>query len=280
VGVIAEKWGRIPESFAKYRQGEGKMSRRDIIRLAVAESTNSEALALGEKGARSGTVVVAEMQTGGRGRLNRPWLSQQGMGLYFSIIMKPKLAAGDLPKITLAAGLAICKTVEAEYSLLPRLKWPNDLLLEGCKFGGILTETGSLQHLADGQLPLVVIGVGLNLFVPPGGFPPELETRATALSLHVDRIIAAETLLEACAAGLEEELRRLEKGAFPSILQEWCQRDASRGKMLTWVTPQGKKVTGFSLGPDAEGFLRIRDSAGNVHEVISGDINLVGKISG
>ena len=69
------------------------MSRRDIIRLAVTESTNSEALALGEKGARSGTVVVAEMQTGGRGRLNRPWLSQQGMGLYFSIITKPKLAA-------------------------------------------------------------------------------------------------------------------------------------------------------------------------------------------
>jgi BirA family biotin operon repressor/biotin-[acetyl-CoA-carboxylase] ligase len=250
---------------------------REIIRLGVTESTNSKALALGEKGAAAGTVITARAQTGGRGRLSRSWLSPPDMGLYFSIIMRPALAPEDLPKITLTAGLAVCKTVEAEYSLYPLLKWPNDLLLDGCKFGGILTETGPLQNLDGDQPPLVVVGVGLNLLPPAGGFPPDLQGRATSLSLHADRTVNPEMLLESCAVALEQGLQRLEKGDFPAILAEWKQRDGGRGRVLSWITPEGRKVTGISLGPDADGILRIRDGAGVVHEVISGDITLEGK---
>jgi BirA family biotin operon repressor/biotin-[acetyl-CoA-carboxylase] ligase len=200
------------------------------------------------------------------------------MGLYFSIILRPDLAPEHLPKITLAAGLAICKAVEAAYSVVPQIKWPNDLLLDGRKFGGILTETGSLQNLSTGQQPLVVAGAGLNLFSPAGGFPDDLQERATALSFHTERKISEEALLQANIVAIEKEVERLEKGYFPEILKEWMQRDASHGKILTWVTPQGKEVTGVSLGPDADGILRIRDAAGEVHEVISGDVNLVGEI--
>ncbi len=250
---------------------------REIIRLGVTESTNSEALTLGGRGAAAGTVVVAREQTGGRGRLSRSWLSPPGMGLYFSIILKPALGPDDLPKITLAAGLAICKTVEAEYSLYPQLKWPNDLLLDGCKFGGILTETGPLENMDAGQPPLVVVGVGLNFFPPPGGFPPDLQGRATSLSLHTDRAVDPKMLLKSCAAALEQGLQRLENGDFPAILAEWKQRDGVLGRVLSWITPEGRRVTGISLGPDADGFLRIRDDAGVVHEVISGDIKLEGK---
>ncbi len=254
------------------------MVEREIIRLKVTESTNSVALAAIEKEAASGTIVVADSQTGGRGRLNRNWLSPPGMGLYFSVILQPKLAAENLPKITLAAGLAICKAIETEYGIVPQIKWPNDLLLAGRKFGGILTETGALQIMPNGRRPSVVVGVGLNLYQPEGGFQAELKKSATSLSLHTDRKISKERLLEICVISIEEMVLRLEKGHFPKILQAWKQRDATLGKILTWVTPHGRKVTGVSLGPDAEGILHIRDQAGTFHEVLSGDIGLVGKI--
>jgi BirA family biotin operon repressor/biotin-[acetyl-CoA-carboxylase] ligase len=183
-----------------------------------------------------------------------------------------------LPKVTLAAGLALCKAVEAEYSLSPEIKWPNDLLLDGRKFGGILTETESLAGSDSCHSAVVVVGVGLNLFPPEGGFPPDIEERATSISLHADHDVSAEILLERCVAAVEKEVQRLEKGQFPAILQEWLQRDAIQGKVLTWVAPKGKVVTGVSLGPDADGVLRIRDQEGAIHTVLSGDVALVGKI--
>jgi BirA family biotin operon repressor/biotin-[acetyl-CoA-carboxylase] ligase len=254
------------------------VAKREIIRLEVTESTNTEALKAGRQGAPSGTVVVADTQTDGRGRLNRSWLSLPGMGLYFSIILRPGLDPEHLPKVTLAAGLALCKAVETEYSLSPEIKWPNDLLLDGRKFGGILTETESFTGSDSSHSTLGVVGVGLNLFSPEGGFPPDLEKHATALSAHTDRKISPEILMEACIVAIEEELQRLEEGQFPAILQDWMQRDAIQDKVLTWVTPTGKKVTGVSLGPDEDGVLRIRDQAGVIHTVLSGDVNLVGKI--
>jgi len=252
---------------------------REIIRLDVTESTNSVALALGREGAKAGTVVVAGEQTGGRGRLNRSWLSPPGMGLYFSVIMRPGIAPEHLPRITLAAGLAVCKAVETEYGIFPRIKWPNDLLLGGRKFGGILSETGPAHNIPAGQKPLVVVGVGLNIVPPAGGFPAELRERATSLSSHGGREVSVETLLETCVVSIEKELQRLEKGDFPATLEEWQRRDAGQGKVLTWVTEQGKAVTGVSLGPDADGALRIQDQAGTIHTVLSGDIKLVGKIT-
>lgn len=253
------------------------MVARDIIRLDVTESTNLVALEAGQQGVAPGTVVVADAQTGGRGRLNRSWLSLPGMGLYFSLILRPRLAPEHLPKVTLAAGLALCKAVEAEYSLSPEIKWPNDLLLDGRKFGGILTETESITG-SDSTSTLVIVGVGLNLSSPEGGFPPDIEDRATSISLHADNEVSSEILLERCVAAVEKEVQRLEKGQFSIILQEWLQRDTIQGKVLTWVTPKGKVVTGVSLGPDADGILRIRDKAGSIHTVISGDVTLVGKI--
>jgi BirA family biotin operon repressor/biotin-[acetyl-CoA-carboxylase] ligase len=252
---------------------------RKIIRLKVTESTNSVALEAGQQGAVPGTVIVAETQTGGRGRLNRSWLSLPGMGLYFTIILRPKLDSENLPKVTLAAGLALCKAVEAEYGLSPKIKWPNDLLLDGRKFGGILTETGDVSNMAAGEQPLVVVGVGLNLFPPEDGFPDDLQERATALSLHVDRTISDESLLLANIVAIEKEVERLEKGDFALILKEWTQRDGVYGKNLTWVTHQGHEVTGVSLGPDDEGLLRIKDQAGDIHTVISGDLTLATKFS-
>jgi len=254
------------------------MSERKIIRLKVAESTNSVALEMGQKGAASGLVVVADSQTAGRGRLNRYWLSPAGTGLYFSLILRPELTPDNLPRVTLASGLAVCKAVEAECAVLPAIKWPNDLLLDGKKFGGILTETGPMQNGSDLHIPLVVVGVGLNLQTPENGFPADIAQRATSLAEHAIETISAESLMQASVVAIEREVQRLVCGDFGTVLQEWSRRDAVYGKNLTWVTPRGRKVTGVALGPDEDGMLRIRDSEGVIHTVISGDINLVGKI--
>jgi len=248
---------------------------REIVRLKVTESTNSYAFDLAKKGAAPGIVVTAASQTSGRGRLKRSWLSPPGMGLYFSLLLQPDLAVEDLPKITLAAGLAICKAVADEAAVNLQIKWPNDLMLVGRKLGGILTETTSVQN-ENQKRPYVVIGVGLNLYEPEGGFPASLKERATALSKHTDREIVADKLLERCITAIENVVNRMEKGDFPAILEEWKQRDAIKDKELSWVTPQGKKVTGKSLGPDADGILHIRDKTGMIHEVISGDVELTG----
>ena len=254
------------------------MSKREIIRLQVTESTNSVALEMGRQGAAPGTVVVADAQTGGRGRLNREWLSPPEIGLYFSLILRPVLPPENLPKITLAAGLAVCKAVETEYSIAPSIKWPNDLLLLEKKFGGILTETGSVPEKSGEGSVLVVVGVGLNLHPPENGYPKAIAERTTSLADHIGGRIPAEPLLQACVAAIEREVRRLEQGQFRTILGEWSERDAVYGRNLSWVTRQGQMVTGVALGPDGDGMLRIRDRAGRIHTVISGDINLAGKI--
>jgi BirA family biotin operon repressor/biotin-[acetyl-CoA-carboxylase] ligase len=253
------------------------MTNREIIRFEEIESTSSKALSIGRQGAASGTVIIAETQTGGRGRLNRNWLSPPGTGLYFSVILRTALDPNDLPKITLAAGVAVCKAIELELGVLPKIKWPNDLLLDDKKFGGILSETGPVSESAAGQQTLVVIGIGLNIQEPVGGFPSDLQVTATTLSQHTDTTVVKEDLVLAIADALDKEVALLEKGEFKKILDQWKQRDGIKDRKLTWVTPKGEKVNGVSLGPDADGKLRIRDREGRIHEVISGDLNLFGK---
>jgi BirA family biotin operon repressor/biotin-[acetyl-CoA-carboxylase] ligase len=251
------------------------MATRKIIRFEEIESTSSEALALGRQGAPAGTVVVAKTQTGGRGRLNRYWLSPPETGLYFSIILRPTLDSKDLAKITLAAGVALCKAIEQRLGVQPKIKWPNDLLLGDKKFGGILSETGPVAETAVGQQTLVVVGIGLNIDEPAGGFPPELQPGATALSHHTDNAVAKEDLLVNIADELDNQIGLLEKGGFQEILAQWKLRDGIKDRKLTWVTPQGEKVSGISLGPDPDGMLQVKDRAGRIHTVISGDLSLV-----
>ena len=253
------------------------MKNREIIRFDVIESTSSKALALGRQGVAAGTVIVAETQTGGRGRLHRNWLSPPGTGLYFSIILRPELDPNDLSKITLAAGVAVCKAIELESGVLPKIKWPNDLLLDDKKFGGILSETGPVAETAAGHQTLVIVGIGLNIQEPVGGFPSDLQITATTLSQHTDTTVVKEDLVLAIADALDKEVALLEKGDFKKILDQWKQRDGIKDRRLTWVTPKGEKVNGVSLGPDADGMLQIKDGEGKIHTVISGDLSLFGK---
>lgn len=232
---------------------------------------------LGLTGASAGTVVVADSQTVGRGRLGRPWFSPPGSGLYFSIVLRPCLPVVELPKITLATGVAACKAIEKNCSLNPGLKWPNDLLLDTKKFGGILTETGPFSGEGKASAPLVIVGVGLNVNTSKSAFPPEIARRVTSLFIVSGKIFPRQALLDAMLNEIDATVAELEAGCFSSILGQWRSRDLLKGKTLTWLSPTGKEVLGEALGIGADGRYCIRDTAGVIHEVVSGDISLAGK---
>jgi len=251
----------------------GQLADRKVHFQTQTVSTNDDALGLARAGAASGTLVVAERQSQGRGRLGREWLSPPGVGLYCSLILRPQLDPADLPKLTLAAGLAASRAVELVTGLRPLLKWPNDLWLAGKKVGGILAEA----RFEQGG-PVVVLGIGVNVNTSPDSFPADLQKKVTSLLLHSGREFARSALLATLWEEVMAMVARLEREGFTGILADWRERDATLGRELAWLTPSNQVVRGLSLGPDADGLLRIRDGVGQVHEVISGDIALAEKI--
>lgn len=255
---------------------KGCIGDRRIHFFDMVDSTNTLALRFAQQGAEPGTVIMAGSQSQGRGRLGKAWQSPAGAGLYFSIIMRPRLAAEDLAKITLAAGLALCKGITMTSGIEPLLKWPNDLLVEQKKMAGILAEGRGAGN--DG--PLVIIGIGLNVNTPAWAFPDELAGKATSMRIAAGRFFDKGVVLTTLLDKIDLEVGRLQDGDFTGILNDWRAKDACAGKWLTWLTPAGQKVTGKSLGPDAEGLLHIRDAEGITHRVISGDLELAQQLPG
>lgn len=248
-----------------------KIAGHPIILKTETFSTNNDAMELGRRGAEDGTVIMALSQTGGRGRLGKTWLSPAGGGLYFSIIMRPALAPAELSKITLAAGVALCRAIESTCLLSPLIKWPNDILIDGKKCGGILTE--SLFESA--APPLVVLGAGLNISTPTTSFPPDLRNKTTSLQHHSPDKIDGKHLLASILTEVDHVMAQMIAGTWEDILKTWRKHDATLGQRLTWVTAGRKSVTGESLGADDDGLLHVRDDRGIIHEVLSGDIRLL-----
>ncbi|MFO7762080.1 MAG: biotin--[acetyl-CoA-carboxylase] ligase [Thermodesulfobacteriota bacterium] len=230
-------------------------------------STNDIARKSAFTGAEKGTVIIADYQKKGRGRLGRSWISPPGSGLYFSLILSPALAPADLPKITLAAGVALCRAAKS-YLSNPVLKWPNDFLLKGKKAAGILTETFFLQESGY----LVILGMGINVNTPRHDFPPDIAGKITNIQETCGKPLARGELLEIILNQMDNLLAQAEQFGFSDILKEWRSYDAGRGKYLTWLTTEGGVIRGVSQGIDDNGLLWIRDEQGKLHEVVSGDI--------
>jgi len=173
-----------------------------IIKKGVCGSTNDEAKRLAREGAAEGTAVVAAEQTAGRGTKGRSWHSARGLGLYASVILRPRSAA-RLSLLPLAAGLAAREAVERTTGLLPGLRWPNDLILDGKKLGGVLCET----EFSGNKVAFAVVGLGLNVGHRPADFPPDL--RASAVSIRIARGRLRDGSAAAPAALLEAYLDEL-----------------------------------------------------------------------
>lgn len=207
------------------------------------------------EGAPHGTVVVATIQTGGRGQRGRPWRSPPG-GLWLSVVARPARTEA-IGTLAIRAGLAIAAALAARHPGLPplALKWPNDLLLQGRKLGGILTEA----RWSDDRCLWVIIGVGLNV---ANALPDDLVGRSSRLIEVVPNLSPAE-LLEPVAGAVTEAARSADP-LSQAELDAFASRDALRGR------PMRAPIPGTADGITAWGALRIRDAAGSIHECVAG----------
>ncbi len=226
-------------------------------------STMDEAFKLGMEGAPEGTVVCAEMQTKGRGRLGRGWISPKYKGIYCSIILRPKLSPSDLSKLTLLSAVAVAEAVEGVAHIQPTIKWPNDILVKGKKLAGILTE---LRAEVD-QMKFVVVGIGLNV----NNVSSHLIDGATSLKNETGSSFSRVQLLQEILRAFERWYIRCEGGDFEDVLFAWKHRSSTLGKRVR-VTDPASITEGIAVDLDHDGGLLVRQDSGVVIKKLSGDV--------
>jgi BirA family biotin operon repressor/biotin-[acetyl-CoA-carboxylase] ligase len=231
----------------------------------AVDSTNTVARALANQEAAHGTVVIAESQTRGRGRLGRGWVSPPHLNLYVSIVLRSGLPQSRLVEIGLMAGVATCDAL-AEWCPVT-IKWPNDVLSEGRKVAGILAEL-------EGDRALV-LGIGVNVNSTPADFPEELRDKAGSLRMATGAVVDRARVAGRLLTHLEHWHDRLCRDGFGAVAVAWRSRTDLIGRKIRVHEPTSE-VAGEVLGLDDDGALRLRLDDGTVHRVVSGDVTVVG----
>ncbi|HEY2919084.1 MAG TPA: biotin--[acetyl-CoA-carboxylase] ligase [Candidatus Binatia bacterium] len=230
-------------------------------------STNSHARELAEKGAAEGEVVLAESQTHGRGRLGRRWESPPLANLYLSVILRPKLAPVHAPQITLMAAVALAETVGSFIPQKVTIKWPNDILVNGKKLAGILTEAACVPE----RVEYVILGIGVNVNYPIDSMPQELRQGATSL-LDLTRIeVNRESFLRRLIQDLDRCYGDLEQSGFEPLAPRWEAHFGLRGQRVR-VELIDQVVVGRARGIAQDGALLVQGDDGTLQKVIAGDV--------
>lgn len=243
---------------------------RRLVCYRETGSTNEEAFKLAEKGAEEGTVVVADAQIRGKGRLGRHWESPAGVNLYCSVILRPPILPAKAPQLTFLSTVATARAVDATTSLRPTIKWPNDLLLSGKKVAGLLNEMSAETE----KVNFIVLGIGVNLNMDREQFPDDLRHPATSLFLEtgkpVRRLDFARALLEALDALYDSYLLN----GYGPVRDEWLARSDFLGRRVR-VTFQNKELQGTAEDIDEEGALLVRAPDSRLERVLAGDVTIL-----
>ena len=232
-------------------------------------STNEEARRLAGEGAPEGLLVITEFQSAGRGRLDRDWIAPRSSSLLMSILFRPEFAAHQVQRLTMICGLAVVDAIESQTGLRAGLKWPNDLVIEGAKVGGILTEVG----LEGAWVSYAVVGIGLNVNLDPARLPAGLHMPATSLKHELGMEVARLPLLHALLQRVERRYLALKAGQSPH--RDWAARLVTLGKPVT-VTSTGAVLEGVAEGVDVDGALLVRLADGRLEKVLAGDVSTRG----
>jgi BirA family biotin operon repressor/biotin-[acetyl-CoA-carboxylase] ligase len=237
-----------------------------ILRFDTIDSTNTEALKQAKLGADEGLCIVARRQTAGRGRYGRAWISDADAGLYFSIVLRPKIETRFLPLITLMTAVAAHDTLEETYKIECDIKWANDIHVRDKKICGILAETSDTpKGLA------VVVGIGINL--KSSNFPPEIAEIATSVEAETGRKINSAELLEALTRFLDYHYEILRQaGGAEKIRREWTRRSSYAAGKNVRVFLENETLCGATDGIEENGALRVRTGAGETRIIQAGDI--------
>ena len=238
-----------------------------VHRFEEVTSTNAIALHLSHQGAPEGTLVVADGQTRGRGRFGREWISPSGVNLYCSYILR----AGNrewISWIPLIASLAVASAIHAETKLDTRIKWPNDVLIDGQKVAGVLAETIS----DNGVVQRVILGIGVNVNMYTASLPASLHSTTTSLVEHVDDSIDRAQLLTGLTDALDAQYQRFWTGDTSDILREYVSISDTIGQRVVAHLPVGGSVEGRADGIEPDGSLRLRRGQGDIVIIRSADI--------
>ena len=258
----------LAPSLIRPELGENQIGHR-IVHYFRTDSTNNVALELAAQGAEHGTVVVAEEQTAGRGRLGRDWYSEKSSGIYASIILRPPLAPAAASVLTLLAGVAVHQAVRSTTGLPVDIRWPNDLLINGKKVCGILTEMSAELD----RLHAVVLGIGLN--VNHREMPANLKQIATSLRMEGRKIYSRAQILAALLKELEKKYRLLLDDGSAAIAQAWAAASSyAEGKRIR-VLSGSDEFAATTAGLEPNGALRIRREDGREESLVSGEITEV-----
>lgn len=234
------------------------------------DSTNRVAKKLAYHGAADGAIVVAEEQTGGKGRLDRKFFSPRGKGIWFSVILRPNFLPKDASKCTLMAAVAVAEAM-ARFNLKAEIKWPNDIMHDGRKLVGILTEmTGEI-----GKITYMVIGVGINVNISRDDFPEDLRGIATSLcEMNGGEEISRVYLLRAVLEEFDKLYREVRASGFDEVLERWKKYNVTLGKEIRVISAgDGSSFTGKAIDLNHDGALVV-ETADGLQIVYAGDVSI------
>ena len=248
-----------------------KVFGRSVISYRCVDSTNIIAYELAEKGMKEGTVILADEQVKGKGRHGRHWSSPSKGGIYMSCILRPSIAPNEISRITLLAAIAVAQAIREITSLEVTIKWPNDIMMNGKKLCGILTEMKAEQDSVD----FVVLGIGINVNVPVKQLPKgaasikeELHRRGGKINLS--RVELTKKVLER----LEEYYNLMKGEGFEPIIDIWKDLSVMIGSRVK-VTLRGKTFEALAHNIDPDGALVVRTESGVLEKISSGDVVMI-----
>ena len=243
--------------------------KKNIIYLKETDSTNTRAKELAAQGAPEGTLIIAEKQTKGRGRRGRSWFSPPGGGIYCSLILRPTMQPGETPRITLMTAVVLAETLLSMMKLKLRIKWPNDILVDGKKLAGILTEISTEMDAVN----YIIVGLGLNVNTQFGKFPSEIKGNATSILIENGKQFPRVKLIQHYLKLYEQYYDMFKKNDFEPIMNRWRELADIIGKQIR-VDVIGKTHIGKVIDVDNDGVLILKDDQGKLQRIFSGDVTL------
>lgn len=243
---------------------------RPIIFKDKVDSTNNVAKKYADEGCLEGLTVIAEEQTGGKGRISRIWQSPFGVGVWMSIVLRPKEEPTMAPQLALLAAAAVADGIFLYTGLQAEIKWPNDILVKGKKVCGILTELKADME----YIHYCVIGIGVNVNTPKDSFPTDLLYKAASLTMFTGEKIKRAGLVRAILQALENLYIRWQKEGFEPIRKIWLEKSCTLNHNITVNTPGGAIIEGIAKDIDESGALIIEQD-GLLKKITAGDVHLV-----
>ena len=248
----------------------GRVIGKKFLVLKETGSTNQDAFRLAEDGVPDGTVVMAESQTAGKGRLGRKWESPTGVNLYCSVVLRPQIMPYEAPQLTFLSAVAVARAIEIETGLAPSIKWPNDILVDGCKVAGLLNEMSAETD----RVAFVVLGIGVNLNMSESQFPKDLRHPATSLSIKCGRKISRASFATVMLNELDRCYSDFLASGLEGIRTEWERRCNAYGRQVV-VDSGSSLVQGSFAGIDQDGAMLVLMPDGRQERVISGDVRVL-----